>query len=99
MSHTPGPWKVREDGIGKNFKRTGTSFEVWGTPGYVASVGPLCAEEKQRANARLIAAAPEMFELIKETIGYIYCEEGAHARYMRRKLEDIIKKIEDKQAA
>lgn len=60
MSHTPGPWTVTED----SFVR-----QVEGTPRlYVASMVNIpyrCGgQEEEVANARLIAAAPELLEAL-----------------------------------
>jgi hypothetical protein len=56
MEHTPGPWK-----IGKDTRVIGADSEV------------VCfgnsANDKNKANARLIAAAPELLEALKEIIG------------------------------
>jgi len=55
--HTPGPWKVHESG-----------YTVEGGPGYMTSVAqtyPAIGEETAKANARLIAAAPEMMETLR----------------------------------
>jgi len=60
MSHTPGPWKVGE---------SQTFAAVWGKGAYehIASCGNLTPETE--ANARLIAAAPEMLALLKRVPG------------------------------
>ena len=60
--HTPGPWRVRKDGAGR---LAGVSDEtrkfdcfVWG--------GVAVDADLMEANARLIAAAPELLEALKE---------------------------------
>ncbi len=60
-SHTPGPWLVRERGyIHPSSKSWGLC--VYDTKPDVES--SLLAHVKDNANARLIAAAPEMYELL-----------------------------------
>lgn len=59
--HTPGPWIVTEEG---NFvyalSPKGTNrFSCSIAPGYIQGYD---SEEVQQANARLIAAAPDLFE-------------------------------------
>lgn len=49
--HTPGPWKVRKDYAG--------AMAVVSETRFVARVGPLNIDHAE-ANARLIAAAPEL---------------------------------------
>lgn len=62
MSYTPGPWFVPE--------RTGTQYVEARIGGgwlqEVAACGPTEKPEEQRANARLIAAAPTMAAYIKK---------------------------------
>lgn len=62
MSHTPGPW--RHDAQNHQI-RTGVPEESRRFTGeLIASVSPLCPE--MIANARLIAAAPELLEALKD---------------------------------
>lgn len=64
MSYTPGPWFVPE--------RTGTQYVEARIGGgwlqEVAACGPTEKPEEQRANARLIAAAPAMLEALEEML-------------------------------
>ena len=58
-SHTPGPWFCN--------KATGThEIESPRTGQCVAHVHPQKTEAETDANARLSAAAPEMYDLVKE---------------------------------
>lgn len=66
MSHTPGPWKVDEDGFvwgylpGSHMKEPRfliAQVRGWGYMQYMQG-----GEQIHAANARLIAAAPELFE-------------------------------------
>lgn len=62
MKHTPGPWI--EGRLG--------NFRIYGPPNIGRESGPIAESlpvndtEKQRANARLIAAAPELLEALEE---------------------------------
>ena len=51
--HTPGPWKLNKSPMGATF--------VMSTEGWVAELSILNSE----ANARLIAASPEMLECLR----------------------------------
>lgn len=70
MSYTPGPWKVDEDGFvwgccpGPAFMETAhflvAEVRGWGYLQYRAD-----GEQIQAGNARLIAAAPELYEALE----------------------------------
>ena len=62
-AHTPGPWKYAHCPHERR-------YEVWPGDGYIlASVPTIARREKEsEANARLIAAAPEMLEALR------YCD-------------------------
>ena len=64
--HTPGPWKV-EDGI---FVVGSDKLSIFGGASTKRS------DEVCEANARLIAAAPEMYDLISR---YMHTWDGAHS--------------------
>ena len=76
MSHTPGPWKVDEDGFvwgccpGPAFMKTAhflvAEVRGWGYLQYRAD-----GEQIQAGNARLIAAAPELYEMLSEVLSSI----------------------------
>lgn len=63
--HTPGPWSVRED-IGAVFDRDGLPIATGGSESY----------EEYQANARLIAAAPELLEACKQAYDVIDDMDG-----------------------
>lgn len=79
--HTPGPW---------NFDEHGGTFYVWGPrqsmvadgytdEGYITrmrGVGRGATVEEQRANARLIAAAPDLYEALSYITGAIEASGG-----------------------
>ena len=68
--HTPGPWKWRADMV---TSKMGNIAQPWKPDKYM--------EGDQEANARLIAAAPELLEALQAlgvlpTEGYCFCPIG-----------------------
>jgi hypothetical protein len=61
MNHTPGPWKVRDD------SRIVPPLNATQLP--ICKMGSLRNKQEQEANARLIAAAPDMLATIKDLAG------------------------------
>lgn len=57
--HTPGPWVVRQD------KKYPGLTEIVSLEGPVIDEGFGLLNEREQANARLIAAAPEMLEALE----------------------------------
>jgi hypothetical protein len=103
VEHTPGPWSVNTDPM----YDSGRPFIVWGPkgPGYglVAHVAPWCPPTKQsqpelfekcEANARLIAAAPDMYEALREELE-ILCAWKITAKVPDGLREDIDISIEN----
>ena len=77
-NHTPGPWSLEFVG---NTEPSGTGHDLWDVmgPNLLVSV----AENVHDRNARLIAAAPEMYEalrLAQESIGRFTSDEGSTDR-------------------
>jgi hypothetical protein len=72
-THTPGPWEVREDftpseyGTVEVYKEDGNK---WIASALGTHVGPSTKEEV-KANAYLIAAAPDLFEALRLALPYI----------------------------
>jgi len=67
-THTQGPWHVGTgNGEGSIFAENGrTRLEINGTTLYlIAQVGRGWDEEEDEANARLIAAAPDMLDALR----------------------------------
>lgn len=68
--HTPGPWEVAEAGSWKGGKRTSTEYFVRrpGDDVAIASdiIDPANDDAPSEANARLIAAAPDLLEALIE---------------------------------
>lgn len=74
-AHTPGPWWVQDnteqDGVGHQLR-------VDSACGAVADCGRTpFVDDEMRANARLIAAAPEMLEVLEELV---FWHENKHIR-------------------
>ena len=61
-THTLGPWVVKHDKEGLPF--IGVESDPWTYPGTVATV-------EQKKDARLIAAAPEMYETMKAILAVV----------------------------
>lgn len=62
--HTPGPWKIQEA-----FNRIETDREIIATvDGWELGNG--------KANARLIAAAPELLQALEQSYTELQCEHG-----------------------
>ena len=81
--HTPGPWHVRRgSGIYAKNRYIGLSLE-----GYLDG-----RDLPYKANARLMAAAPELFEILEESKWYVdFGDSGAVEWY--DKVEKLIAKI------
>ena len=62
MTHTPGPWEIAEDDANGQAVVRGEHTEI--ATCWHHCVGSL--EIEMRANARLISAAPELLEALKE---------------------------------
>ena len=103
---TPGPWEAgpNPQGLYSNdwVVRPAGEFPhgEW-----IADVGAGTTDATRRANARLIAAAPEMYEALKAIIGFF--ESGEFVRDTSRDFEQgwhlkmlpVVKSIADAQAA
>jgi len=68
MTHTPGPWRI--DPVHRRFARLDITYydNVYEDTVDVATAwnGSGMTNDEHRANANLIAAAPEMYEALKE---------------------------------
>jgi hypothetical protein len=64
--HTPGPWKVTQHDMGA-FIRCPADYII---------AGPVDTRRGHEANARLIAAAPELLEALRE---FVEAFEGCYA--------------------
>ena len=70
--HTPGPWVVDRDASGNGISTTIESNRFWIT-GVIKFPGPGFSDE---ANARLIAAAPELLEALCLLLDRIESPDG-----------------------
>ncbi len=102
-AHTPGPWKVSRPvsiTIGFNSEAhyvRGNADEGWPV---VANTKTDLPREEQLANARLIAAAPELLEASKEFLAYFTNDGGNKSqewlKTVRQNLKQAISKSEGK---
>jgi hypothetical protein len=75
--HTPGPWTIEESNVGY-----GPCYYIEGGDGsYVIHGEGTAWSESDKANARLIAAAPELLEALKVAADALGSEEGMAAAY------------------
>jgi hypothetical protein len=86
MIHTPGPWLFMEDCIDNN---------IWADTTLIATVskdGPFAETEKVAdANARLIAAAPEMLEELRNALEFYH----AHCLFIKDGNEPVNERINE----
>jgi hypothetical protein len=75
--HTKGPWKASKRGAYTDYD--GNSVVILGDDMRVAVVHHH-GDRSSTANARLIAAAPEMLEALERCLGYIERDETTHGR-------------------
>jgi hypothetical protein len=83
-THTPGPWHAYQSR--KDVHRMISSHD-----------GSIIAKEVHHANARLIAAAPEMYEMCKlfeECMETIDGKDGYDASYELAKVREVLAKVE-----
>lgn len=72
--HTPGPWRIEQ--IKKHhldFYKGSLRFTLYGPTGCIASIRPrsMMPDYESQANARLIAAAPELLNKLDEAYHYL----------------------------
>jgi hypothetical protein len=65
--HTPGPWQTVPDNMG--------GFDVWGADDFWVANMRSRAMPVQQANAKLIAAAPELLAALQEALDFINIAE------------------------
>lgn len=67
MPHTPGPWRAElTDPDDLEFDVIGPNHVDEGDCQYITTVLGMYCPDESRSNARLIAQAPAMYELLKE---------------------------------
>ena len=92
MSHTPGPWTRS----GHTVYSSGSQCVVVRLPALTDAYGDEPPEQLERwgADARLIAAAPEMYNVILDIIGYKLLDgEYPLEAEVLNKMADVLAKI------
>ena len=92
VTHTPGPWENASVGIGLSAtqvvwfgENTNKGIQVIGTG-------------KDKANARLIAAAPDMHEVLSELLDTLEMSKGYGFDDEYEKVKAILDKVEGERA-
>jgi len=91
--HTPWPWRYERQNASST---TGEHMIAGGLPGYLAEVRD-CGSGNVAANARLIAAAPELLEAL-ETIAALAVGNGEVCEIIARRARFAITKATGEQA-
>jgi hypothetical protein len=85
MNHTKGPWRLKRS---TTFRGNDLVEYYWVGTGAIGDESPVCSlqvkvkyNEEQLANARLIAAAPEMLEALR------MCEAMLHAQGLKAEID------------
>jgi len=90
--HTPGPW-ILERCKYKGLQVHGTNEENGGQMTAHAKIYDLNSAEITEANARLIAAAPELLEALKESVGRCADDKNCPL-WLLEKWQTVINKAE-----
>jgi len=90
-THTPGPWNVEISGDGSIIVFAGDRAMV-GAP----VIARLIDRPGSYADARLIAAAPELLAALRDLIAQYRSDIGPHGDFER--YEDVIAKAEGREA-
>lgn len=100
MSHTKGPWKydIKKEkrycsSTGNQLYESRNTRIFSGNDEFIAVVGSL-NESQEMANARLIAAAPEMLERLYEALAYV--SQDGKENFFVENLKKTIDKAEGK---
>lgn len=95
VGHTPGPWREQKDV--KNFKHIAGSIDDYGIYAGLSPICQMAGHWNSKADAALIAAAPELLEACKYALNWINdgCPkfDEIHTRIM---IEAAIAKAEGK---
>ena len=97
VTHTPGPWLVEDCTPGES---TGLRFAINSKDNVIARTTD--GWKEAQANARLIAAAPEMLEmckLLEECMETIAGKDGYDASYELAKVRAVLAKVEGETGA
>lgn len=90
-THTPGPWVAMGKAVYTESDNP-TREILWGGHNTRSA-----SDEEKKANARLIAAAPEMYEmckLLEECMETIDGKDGYDASYELAKVREVLAKVE-----
>jgi hypothetical protein len=92
VEHTPAPWEAERLGTGTHKVSATQSNEEWGPP-RIARVqahpnrrDDLVTYDKARANARLIAAAPELLKAAKHSLDVLTRIKATHEHLLSKEL-------------
>jgi len=88
-THTPGPWQIEDCTPGES---TGLRFKVGTKDSVIARTTD--GWKEARANARLIAAAPEMYEVLSELLDTLEMSKGYGFDEEYEKLREVLAKVE-----
>jgi len=91
-THTPGPWQIEDCTPGES---TGLRFKVGTKDSVIARTTD--GWKEARANARLIAAAPELLEqckLFEKVLTHLINSGDSGADLERDKLREVLAKVE-----
>ncbi len=91
-THTPGPWEIQDAGPGTI---RGLRFRVITNEKVIAKTSD--GLEEARANARLIAAAPELLEqckLFEKVLTHLINSGDSGADLERDKLREVLAKVD-----
>lgn len=92
IKHTPGPWRYDKRNPSPT---TGEHMIAGGKPGYLAEVRD-CGSGDIVANARLIAAAPDMYALLRDVVALLNNPDADQfdADKVERRILDVLNKVE-----
>ena len=83
--HTPAPWKIQSP------KMTEQRLWLIGEDGVIAKIGGVKSPEEIEANARLIAAAPELLEALQMMVAMVCRTELENLPQVKSACETIAK--------
>jgi hypothetical protein len=97
--HTPGPWSVKSDPCHFDTLSsvTGGSDNGKGWTTLMVEIGGLAKVDEQEANARLIAAAPELLEMLERC--EMWLSAAPDGRAMQLACQAVIVKATGKEEA
>jgi hypothetical protein len=96
-AHTPGPWITETNEAGtivSVLPSSNEGFEVAAVKLYTIRLGVKNTpdNDERRANARLIAAAPELLAVAREVLAHLPCPQSRADVELEKRLEAVIAK-------